>query len=91
MSNNNNNRGLRKEVVLPPTGSGAQNIGTGGNNADKLALKQRLSEIKTQQKALATETKGIQKQLAPKKKAPSNKTTVATAKKTTTTTKKSRK
>ena len=76
-----NNKGLRKEVVLPPTGSAAQNIGTGGNAVDKLALKQRLSEIKTQQKALNTETKGIQKQLAPKKKASSNKT--STAKKTT--------
>lgn len=78
MSNNNNK--LRKEVVLPASGSGVQTtVGTAANS-DKTILKLRLSEIKLQVKSLTSESKAIEKQLtASKKKA----ATVSKSKKTT--------
>lgn len=57
----NNNGKLRKEVVLPPSGSGAAN---GSGSTDKDSLKARLSEISSQTKLLGKEATGIKKQLA---------------------------
>lgn len=85
MSNNNNK--LRKEVVLPATGSVPQNVSSdaatnGGFDTDKDSLKARLSEIKTQQKGLNTEAKGIQKQLTKMSASAKKKKTAASKKKT---------
>lgn len=88
----NNNKGLKREVVLPPSGSGAQTIVGNNGLSDKAQLKQRLVEIKTEQRTLTSEAKGIQKQLtkmsAPKKKSV-NKT--VSKKKTTASVKKDKK
>jgi len=58
----NNNGKLRKEVVLPPSGSGAAT--NNGVSTDKDSLKSRLSEISSQTKLLGKEATGIKKQLA---------------------------
>lgn len=58
----NNNGKLRKEVVLPPSGSGAAT--NNGVSTDKDSLKARLSEISSQTKLLGKEATGIKKQLA---------------------------
>lgn len=58
----NNNGKLRKEVVLPPSGSGSAT--NNGVSTDKDSLKARLSEISSQTKLLGKEATGIKKQLA---------------------------
>lgn len=75
----NNNGKLRKEVVLPPSGSGAVTTNN-GVSTDKDSLKARLSEINSQTKLLGKEATGIKKQLA--------KISASTTKKKKTTTKK---
>lgn len=89
MSNNNNK--LRKETVLPASGSVPQNVSSdasvggttgGGFGTDKDSLKARLSEIKTQQKGLNSEAKGIQKQLTKISTAAKKKKTATSKKKT---------
>ena len=89
MSNNNNK--LRKETVLPASGSVPQNVSSdasvggtaGGFGTDKDSLKARLSEIKSQQKGLNSEAKGIQKQLTKMSAAAKKKKTTTSAKKKT--------
>lgn len=71
MSNNNNK--LRKEVVLPPSGSGAATGTAAVGTSDKATLKARLSELKTQIKGLTSEAKVVEKQLSKQKTAATSK------------------
>jgi len=62
LSNNNNK--LRKETVLPPSGSNTETLGTGGTplSSSTADPKTRLSEIKNEVKGLQGQIKTLQRE-----------------------------